>query len=174
MGAAVSIPHFAPDAWRFVFNTPLECGLRCAALLLATYPTRCDLQRLVQYEYLLVHSGDVREGPPSLHPAGPHRSGELLVRRALVERGILFMMSRQVVCRDLLPQGIVYVAGDFALPLFDAMESKYTRSLRERAKWVAGQFGSLSDKALDRFMQDNWSSWGSEFTREALVRGNER
>src|SRR5579862_5090182 len=97
MGAAMSISHFSPDAWRFIFNTPLECGLRCAALLLATYPSTCDLQRLVQYEYLLVHSGDVRQGPPSLHPAAPHRSGELLVRRALIERGILFMMSRQVV-----------------------------------------------------------------------------
>jgi len=92
----MSIPHFSPDAWQFVYNTPLECGLRCAALLLAAYPTHCDLQRLVQYEYLLVHSGDVPEGPTSLHPAAPHRSGELLVRRALVERGILFMMSRNL------------------------------------------------------------------------------
>ena len=66
----MSIPHFSPDAWRFIFNTPLECGLRCAALLLAAYPAPCDLQRLVQYEYLLVHSGDVPQGPPSLHPDG--------------------------------------------------------------------------------------------------------
>ena len=167
----MSIPHFSPDAWRFIFNTPLECGLRCAALLLAAYPGTCDLQRLVQYEYLLVHSGDVPGGPESLHPATPHRSGELLVRRALIERGILFMMSRQVVCRDLLPSGIGYLAGDMALPLFDSLESPYTRRLRDRAVWVGERFGAMSGNALDRFMQDNWSNWGAEFTREAFVRG---
>ncbi|MCC6970561.1 MAG: threonine transporter [Phycisphaerales bacterium] len=167
----MSIPHFSPDAWRYIFNTPLECGLRCVSLLLAAYPTPCDLQRLVQYEYLLVHSGDVPQGPPSLHPASPHRSGELLVRRALIERGILFMMSRHVVCRDLSPQGIGYLAGDMALPLFDSLESPYTRTLRERAVWVGERFGSMSGESLDRFMQDNWSNWGAEFTREAFVRG---
>lgn len=167
----MSTPHFSPDAWRFVFNTPLECGLRCAALLLAAYPNTCDLQRLVQYEYLLVHSGDVRQGPPSLHPAAPHRSGELLVRRALVERGILFMMSRQVVCRDLTARGIAYLAGDMARPLFDSLVSVYTRTLRDRAVWVTERFGDMSGESLNRFMQDNWSNWGAEFTREAFVRG---
>lgn len=167
----MSIPHFSPDAWRYIFNTPLECGLRCAALLLASYPSACDLQRLVQYEYLLVHSGDVPEGPPSLHPAAPHRSGELLVRRALIERGILFMMSRHVVCRDLSPQGIGYLAGDMALPLFDSLDSSYTRKLRERSGWVVETFGAMSGDSLSRFMQGNWSTWGAEFTREAFVRG---
>lgn len=167
----MNAPHFSPDAWRYIFNTPLECGLRCAALLLAAFPASCDLQRLVQYEYLLVHSGDVPDGPPSLHPAAPHRSGELLVRRALVERGILFMMSKRVVCMSLSPGGVDYVAGDLALPLFDSLESPYTSSLRQRAVWVHERFGRLAGGPLEQFMQQHWSSWGAEFTREALVRG---
>lgn len=167
----MTTPHFSAEAWRHIFNTPLECGLRCAALLLAVYPSSCDLQRLVQYEYLLVHSGDVPEGPPSLHPASPHRSGELLVRRALVERGILFMMSRHIVCRELSQDGIAYLAGDMALPLFNSLRSSYTRSLRQRAEWVGERFQNTSDKNLDQFMQQNWSNWGAEFTREAFVRG---
>src|SRR5208337_5073824 len=83
--------------WGFVFNTPLECGLRSAALLLAAYPEACDIQRLVQYDYLLVHSGDVEGGPPSVHPATPHRSGELLVRRSLIEQGLQFMIKKMVI-----------------------------------------------------------------------------
>jgi hypothetical protein len=58
-----------------------------------------------------------------------------------------------------------------ALPLFDSLESPYTRLLRERAVWVGERFGSMSGATLDRFMQDNWSNWGAEFTREAFVRG---
>lgn len=167
----MNVPHFSPDAWRYVFNTPLECGLRCAAVLLAAYPERCDLQRLVQYEYLLVHSGDVREGPPSLHPAVPHRAGELLVRRELIERGLLFMMSRQMVCREFSRRGIYYFAGESCLAFFDALSSNYTRELRARARWVVDRFGSTSDEDLNGFMRENWTNWGAEFTKEVFVRG---
>jgi|SRR5581483_1180762 len=173
MGEEMIISHYAPEAWQYVFNTPLECGLRCAALLLAAYPGRCDLQRLLQYEYLLVHSGDVEQGPPSLHPGAPHRAGELLVRRGLVERGLLFMMSHHIVCREFSTQGIQYFAGDTALPLFDSLGSRYSRSLRERAVWVVNRFGGQSDTLLGEFMRDNWSNWGSEFTYELLTRRGE-
>jgi hypothetical protein len=167
----VTLSHFSPDAWQYVFNTPLECGLRCGALLVAAQPARCDLQRLVQYEYLLVHSGDIRQGPPSLHPAAPHRAGELLVRRGLVERGLLFMMSRQLVCRELSERGISYFAGDAALPFYDALGASYTRQIRQRARWVIERFGPVPDDSLDGFMRKNWTNWGSEFTREFLVGG---
>ena len=166
----MSVPHFSPDAWRYVFNTPLECGLRCAVLLAAAYPRRCDLQRLVEYEYLLVHSGDVGEGPPSIHPAAPHRSGELLVRRGLVERGLLFMMSRSVICRSLSEEGIHYFAGEWAVPFLQGLSAPYTRALRERAAWVVDRFGDVPDDDLEAYMRRNWDNWGSEFTREAFVR----
>ena len=166
--------HFSsPEAWRHVFNTPLECGLRCVALLLEAYPKRCDVQRLVQFEYLVVHSGDVEGAPPSLHPAGPHRAGELLVRRALVERGLMFMLSRRLVCRELSAQGIGYFAGDEALPLFESLSSDYARGLRDRARWVVSHFGDQSEGALAEFMRSNWTHWGAEFEREVFARGEE-
>ena len=40
------------------FNSPLEAGLRSTAILEAAYPERYDLQRLVQLDYLVVHSAD--------------------------------------------------------------------------------------------------------------------
>lgn len=165
------IPHFLSDAWQHVFNTPLECGLRSTALLLAAYPARCDLQRLVEYEYLLVHSGDVDSGPPSLHPAAPHRAGELFVRRELVERGLLFMMSRNIVCRELSEQGIHYFAGEDALAFFDSLGSQYSLELRKRAEWVVNRFGGIKDEELNNFMREKWAHWGSEFTNEIFVRG---
>ena len=45
------------------FNSPLECGLRTLTLLAASQPSACDLQRLIFYDYLLIHSGDVPGGP---------------------------------------------------------------------------------------------------------------
>lgn len=165
----MTVPHFAADAWQYVFNTPLECGLRCVALLLAAHPRRWDLQRLVQSEYLLVHSGDVAGGPPSLHPSAPHRAGELLVRRGLVERALLFMMSRQLVCRAFSAEGIRYFAGEKALPFFDGLQSAYSRQLVARAAWVVERFGSVAAGELDDYMRAHWSDWGSEFARELFV-----
>lgn len=154
-----------------VFNTPLECGLRSAVLLLAAYPRACDVQRMVQYDYLVVHSGDVDGGPESIHPATPHRSGELLVRRSLVEAGLEFMTCRKVIERTYTGLGIGYVAGEYAVMFVDALTSGYVRQLRERAAWVVGTFQEMPDVELDRFMKERWSQWGAEFVREALLGG---
>lgn len=75
------------------FNTPLETGIRSLAILVAAHPVVCDLERLVEMDYLVVHSGDAG-GPDSLHAPLPMRAGELLVRRGLIEKGLLLMMSR--------------------------------------------------------------------------------
>ena len=52
------------------FNSPLETGVRAVAILVAAFPQSFDLQRLLAFEHLLVHTGDVG-GPPSLHPPSP-------------------------------------------------------------------------------------------------------
>ena len=76
------------------FNSPIETGVRALILLAESYPDQLDLQRLLEFDYILVHTTDV-DGPPSIHPALPLRSGELLVRRHLIERGLMLMMSRR-------------------------------------------------------------------------------
>ena len=79
------------------FNTPIESGLRSLIILAEGAPWFYDLQRLVYYDYLLVHSGDVLNGPQSLHPSLPHRSGEILVRRMIVESGLNLMFSKKLI-----------------------------------------------------------------------------
>lgn len=156
------------NPWTLVFNSPLECGLRSAALLLAAYPRTCDLQRLVQYDYLVVHSGDVDGGPPSIHPPTPHRSGELLVRRSLVEHGLEFMAGRMVVERTFTQHGIGYIAGEYAVVFLGSLTTEYVRRLRDRAEWVVKRFQDMPDDSLGEYMRGHWSQWGSEFVRESL------
>src|SRR6266403_6319314 len=95
------------------FNSPLETGIRSVGVLVAAYPRVFDLQRMVAFDHLVVHTGDVG-GPRSLHPELPMRSTELLVRRGLVERGLLLMISRRLVTREPTAEGIYYRAGEFA------------------------------------------------------------
>lgn len=158
-----------PASGEAVFNTPIECGLRSTALLLAAYPRACDLQRLVQYDYLIVHSGDVDGGPPSIHPDAPHRSGELLVRRSLVEQGLEFMTQRSVVERIFTEEGVGYVAGEYAAVFLSALNSEYTLQLMSRAEWVIARFRDMPDPQFTEYMRNHWSEWGAEFLNEALL-----
>src|SRR5690348_380749 len=106
------------------FNGPLEAGLRLVALLGAAYPRGFDLQRLTAFDYLLVHTGDIG-GPSSLHPPAPLQSAEILVRRKLLERGLLLMMTRDLIEREANSKGIRYSAGDNAAPFLASVESDY-------------------------------------------------
>jgi hypothetical protein len=114
------------------FNSALETGVRTLAVLVASYPKAHDLGRLVQYDYLTVHSADA-DGPPSLHPPLPLRSGELLVRRGLIESGLHLMISRSLVQRELHVQGFLYSADDSASSFLDNIKSPYIATLRNRA-----------------------------------------
>ena len=97
------------------FNSPLETGIRSLAILVAAYPEPFDLERLIEMDYLVVHSGDA-DGPESLHAPLPMRAGELLVRRGLIEKGLLLMMSRHLVQRVPAEEGFNYLAGEAAAP----------------------------------------------------------
>ena len=144
------------------FNSALETGLRTLAVLVASYPKAHDLGRLVQYDYLTVHSADAG-GPPSLHPPLPLRSGELLVRRGLIDSGLRLMISRSLIRREFQVQGVLYGAEDAAGAFLDNMLSPYIVQLRRRADWVASKFDELSASELDALVKHLFEAWTTEF-----------
>ena len=144
------------------FNGPLEAGLRAVAILGAAHPRSLDLHRLVAFDYLLVHTGDIG-GPSSLHPALRLRSAELLVRRKLVQQGLLLMMTRGLVDREFQPDGIRYQAGENAAPFLAALESEYLTGLRERARWLIDVLADRSEQEFRAVMRRFFDGWVEEF-----------
>jgi hypothetical protein len=144
------------------FNSPLETGLRSLAILEAAFPNRYDLQHLVELDYLVVHSADV-DGPESLHAPLPLRAGELLVRRQLIERGLLLMISKGLIERHANKSGIEYSAGDVAAPYLDSLSAPYTLQLRDRARWLADNFSGLSTEEIRSLIRRFFAHWTSEF-----------
>lgn len=144
------------------FNSSLETGIRALIVLVASYPQALDLQRMVDYDYLVVHSGDVG-GPDSLHPPLPMRASELLVRREIIEAGLLLMMSKGLVVRLPSETGIRYMATDSASPFVASFSSKYLKELQHRAMWAIDEFGSKSSEELREIMTGFFDSWTSEF-----------
>ena len=136
--------------------------MRALVLLAAAYPAQFDLQRLLEYDYMMVHTGDV-DGPPSIHPALPLRSGELLVRRQLIERGLMLMISRGLVSRHATPDGFMYQAEDDAGPFLDALTVEYLHDLKNRADWVVDRFRDMSDQEIRFMLTRVYDQWSREF-----------
>jgi hypothetical protein len=146
------------------FNSPLETGVRSLSVLAALFPKALDLQHLVDFDYLVVHSGDAG-GPESLHAPLPLRSGELLVRRRLIESGLLLMISRGLVERITSTAGIQYVATDNAGAFLSALNSPYLARLKRRAGWVADTFGDATDEELRTVTGRFFEEWSTQFQR---------
>lgn len=144
------------------FNSPLEAGIRAVGTLVAAYPTTFDLYQLVAFDYLVVHTGDVG-GPDSLHPRIPLRSAELLVRRKLVEKGLMLMMCRGLVARQISEEGIFYQAGEMAEIFMSSLTAPYLQGLRDRSEWVVERLGHLSSLQLKEFIGQFFNQWVEEF-----------
>jgi len=144
------------------FNTPLETGIRSLAILTAIFPRSLDLQYLVFFDYLTVHSGDV-EGPESLHAPLPMRSGELIVRRELIERGLFLMMSRGLVHRLSESTGFHYAVTDTAGAFLSMLSSQYISKLKERAEWVTETFGEATPEELKTVERQFFHAWSMQF-----------
>lgn len=147
---------------RTPFNSPLETGIRSVAILVAAHPASLDLQRLVEMDYLVVHSGDAG-GPDSLHAPLPLRAGEMLVRRGLIEVGLLLMMSRGLAQRLPKEDGINYVAGESAAPFLASLTAGYSKQLRERADWAASHFENVPTEEIRRITHRFFERWSSQF-----------
>lgn len=146
-----------------IFNTPFESGLRSVILLTACYPQCLGLHKLVVLDHLLVHSGDIEEGPPSMHPKEGSRVAELLVRRQLVAAGLSLMGTRNLVVRAATPVGFLYRAGDDAGSFVDLLSSSYTVDLKMRAQWLTEHIVSLADDAFAELVRDRLDQWTTEF-----------
>lgn len=158
---------------RFIapFNGPVEIGLRSLAILCEAYPSSCSLQRLIVFDYLVVHSDDLPGGPPGLHPKTPQRSGELLVRRELLQQGLLLYMSRGLIERRYGPAGVAYSATEATGAFLDALKSEYLASLRLRSTWVVDALGTSLDEQLNLLVREHLGDWGAEFEMESVLWG---
>ena len=153
------------------FNSALETGVRSLAILVAAYPRAHDLQRLVHYDYLTVHSEDAG-GPPSLHPAVPLRTGELLVRRETIKRGLELMISANLVQRLPNSDGFSYAAEDAAGAFVRNLETEYHAELQQRARWVVHTFDPLSAADLNERIRSLIEVWRVEFQATQSLPGS--
>lgn len=154
------------------FNSPLETGTRSLEILFAAYPAAFDLERLVEMDYLVVHSGDAG-GPESLHAALPMRAGELLVRRELIEKGLLLMISRKLILRIPAEDGFDYIAGETAASFLSSLTSIYSQKLKQRAQWAVEHFAGVDTSGIRQMTHQLFEVWSSQFHIIERSRGDQ-
>ncbi|WP_224277795.1 ABC-three component system middle component 2 [Nocardioides lacusdianchii] len=146
-------------------NSPLELGLRTLVVLTTAFPRTFDLDRLVLLDYCLLHSADL-EGPPSVLPAVPNRSGELGLKRTVLDHGVQLMARAGMVDLVTTAEGMTYRAGEEAAPFLRLLESPLLGALGEVATWAVDEFGDLNtDQVRDRLRTVS-ESWATEFAWE--------
>jgi hypothetical protein len=153
-----------------LFNSSLETGVRAVVILDTAYPRAFDLAQLTWLDHLVVHTADIG-GPESLHPDIPQRTGELLVRRRLVEDGINLMRRLHLIDSATTHNGIVYTATEGASAFVESMRSSYARELRQRAQWLANYVNTISPDDLAKLIADRIGRWAVEFQGEVGPQG---
>lgn len=156
---------------RFIapFNGPVEIGLRAISILNDAYPNGYSLQRLIIFDYLSVHSDDIEGGPAGLHPKTPHRSGELLVRREVLQRGLELYMGRSLAEQRFQITGVTYAATERTGSFLDVLQTDYVADLRARTGWLVENFQNVSDEELHSLVRKNLGAWGAEFEMESVL-----
>lgn len=153
----IDVPRHA-----LLFNAIVDVSLRTLIVLAALSPRPRDIQELVNFDYLLVHSGDVPGGPDSLHPALPHRTSELFVRRGIIRRALEVLEARRLAHRHLSMDGISFTSSELTDPFLKHLHSPYAARAQVVAIWLRARFGSMSRSELETFMNENAGRWGAE------------
>lgn len=151
------------------FNSPVEIGLRALVVLNEIFPESCTLHRLVILDYFLVHSDDLPNGPRGLHPQTPHRSGEILVRRAALQAGLMLFYSRGLIDRLYRESGVEYAASEISAGFLNSLDAEYVNGLRIRSEWLRTNYANATDDELQSVVRENIGRWGAEFEMESVL-----
>lgn len=148
------------------FNSTLETGIRAVVILNAFYPRQCDLMEMTWLDHLVVHTGDLDgdDVPPSLHPDMPNRTGELLVRRSLIEKSLRMMIEIHLVDYLEGDRGFLFQASEDAPAYIDLLQSNYAVALKARAGWMSGRFAQMGTSEIKAVVEERIGRWTAEFS----------
>jgi hypothetical protein len=155
------------------FNSTLETGIRALVVLEAFYPRHCDLMELTWLDYVVVHTGDLdgSDVPDSLHPDLPNRTGELLVRRQLVERSLRMMQQMHLVEILETESGVQFGASEEAPSYLALLQAPYSQALKDRARWVAKRFSGMDTAEIRALVESRIGRWTAEFRADDTPNG---
>jgi len=152
-----------------IYNTSYEIGVRVLILLNFTSGP-IDLQRIIYYDYLMLHYGDVDEDYESVHPANPFHTTELYIRRELIQSALDLICKKGLTNIIFSNDGFLYEISSLGRNFIKCFESDYFAKLIKYAQLVTNRFDDFSVNDLNEFVSINVGKWKDEFENEVLFR----
>lgn len=150
-----------------IFNTPEEVGIR-VLLILSQSMDAMDLQRLVYYDYFLLHLNDILKDQDSIHPSNPYHATEIAIKRKLIQEGINLMSKKGLIDIHFSIQGISYSRNKMTIEFLEYFDSNYFNKLEKNARIVEENFNTFTDEKIQNYVYENIGKWTGEFESESL------
>ncbi|MCT3664246.1 hypothetical protein HZR00_17250 [Elizabethkingia anophelis] len=153
-----------------LFNSPAEIGLRCLFLLKEFNDTSLSIDKLIYFDYFLIHAGDISSKQNSIHPKYPFRSSEIVVKREPLNAALKHMISKELIEIEYLKTGFFFKISNIGIKVLDYFESEYASQLKRTSKWIYNNYKDHSEEQLQSFFKKNMKKWGGEFINESKFR----
>jgi hypothetical protein len=154
-----------------IFNTPLEISLRLLFIICKFYPIKLSMDKLIYFDYFIIHSSDIDKSQRSLHPKYPFRSTEVVVKRDVCRRAAQLLISKQLIDIGFDKSGIFYTSTETGNRLVSYFQSLYSADIQNKVDWLHEKFKNVTENELMELVQLNIEKWGGEFYNEAKFRG---
>jgi hypothetical protein len=117
------------------------------------------------FDHLVVHTSDLGrdDAPISLHPNLPNRTGELLIRRQLIEKSLRLMQRVHLINVRDSDKGILFEASEDAPSFLALLKAPYSKALKQRAQWLAERFSRTSTAEIKALVEAKIGRWTAEF-----------
>lgn len=150
-----------------ILNNSIEISLRLL-ILLETLNKGVDFQRIIFYDYALLHSGDFDSDQSSLIPPSPFRREELSVKADLIQNALALLSKKQLIDVVFKEKGVFYKRNNLTRLFLRNFTSGYYIKIAEKAKWVKKHFKKYDDQRLKAYFDLSIEQWKSEFSAYGL------
>ena len=131
-----------------LFNNEIETSIRLLVSI-CHFKNDLDMQKLIYFDFLTLHYGNVDEAACSLHPANPYHITEAYNKRELVQKSLGLLLKKGLVNVNMTKWGITYSKNSFGISFLETFESEYYKELVDYSGKVMNTYERYSTEELD-------------------------
>lgn len=152
-----------------LLNSNLEIALRLLVIM-KIYRKPIERDRLIAYEYFVIHSGDIENAPSSIHPDIPYRASVYISNHQTISDALNILLSKELISLNTDSRRFDYQISGVGNKFIYYMTSEYYKVLSNMASWVCSHFDNYSISELNKYIEKNIGKWGNEFTKESILK----
>ncbi|RYE37033.1 MAG: hypothetical protein EOP48_29145 [Sphingobacteriales bacterium] len=151
-----------------IYSSDVEISLRLMAILQYYPDSPISIERLVAYDYLILHGNDIFPELESLHPKSPNSSNEFMIKRELLKRGLHLLISKELISVNISKKGINYQGGLLTAKFCEKLNSAYSEKLYQAVLSVLNICAIYSDEELEKRIKSNLVTQDTIFKNESV------